>query len=293
MQSFLQLHESPGLFRQALNFTEAETGFARRLIEKDYFCSLVLADFESLFDLGLVFKGGTSLSKYHAGFYRLSEDLDFAFAASINARRSDRRKIVAPVKQHLEHVTLRLPGVSLTEPLRGHDDGRQYNTILTYESSVTGEREVLKIQVAIREPFIDSPVSCLGRTLLCHPFPNITESSVKLCVLSLRETYAEKVRTALTRSPPAIRDIYDIDDALLTERVDFLDSEFLELVRKKLAVPRNSQVEIGAKWKTELRKQLETDLKPVLRGTDYARFEIERAFVNVDDIVSMLSKSTS
>jgi predicted nucleotidyltransferase component of viral defense system len=287
MQNFLQLHESPDLFRQALNFTEAETGFARRLIEKDYFCSLVLADFEPLFDCGLVFKGGTSLSKYHAGFYRLSEDLDFAFAVSINARRSDRRKIVAPVRMHLEDIAVRLPGFR-GEALRGHDDGRQYNTILTYESSVTGEREGLKIQVAIREPFIDSPITCFGRTLLRQPLPNISESSVKLCVLSLRETYAEKVRAALTRSPPAIRDIYDLYDALLAERVDFLDSDFLELVRKKLDVPRNSQVEISAEWKSTLRKQLETDLKPVLRGTDYERFEIDRDFASVDDIVSKL-----
>ena len=68
MGQVLQLHESPDEFRQALSFTEAQSGFAQRLIEKDYYCSLLLADFEPLFAGGLVFKGGTSLSKVHADF---------------------------------------------------------------------------------------------------------------------------------------------------------------------------------------------------------------------------------
>ena len=60
MGQFHRIHESSSSFRQALNHTEAETGFAQRLIEKDYYCSLILADFEPLFDRGLVFKGGTA-----------------------------------------------------------------------------------------------------------------------------------------------------------------------------------------------------------------------------------------
>jgi hypothetical protein len=57
MGRFLELHETPIAFREALTFSEAEFGFTQRLIEKDYFCSLVLADFEPLFASGLVFKG--------------------------------------------------------------------------------------------------------------------------------------------------------------------------------------------------------------------------------------------
>ncbi len=38
----IRCHEDPALFVEALNFTAADTGFAARLIEKDYFCSLVL-----------------------------------------------------------------------------------------------------------------------------------------------------------------------------------------------------------------------------------------------------------
>ena len=38
--SAIRLHEDPRLFREAVNFTTAETTFAPRLIEKDYFCTV-------------------------------------------------------------------------------------------------------------------------------------------------------------------------------------------------------------------------------------------------------------
>ena len=58
--------EDPDMFREALSHTEAATGFTVNQIEKDYYCSLVL---RYLFQekTSLVFKGGTCLSKGHAG----------------------------------------------------------------------------------------------------------------------------------------------------------------------------------------------------------------------------------
>ena len=38
----IRIHQDPVLFREAINYTTAETGFAPRLIEKDYFCTVVL-----------------------------------------------------------------------------------------------------------------------------------------------------------------------------------------------------------------------------------------------------------
>jgi Nucleotidyl transferase AbiEii toxin, Type IV TA system len=73
-------HEDLPRFRGALTLTEAETGFSSRLIEKDYYCSLLLDDLPGPFQQGLVFKGGTCLSKVHAEFFRLSEDLDFCIS---------------------------------------------------------------------------------------------------------------------------------------------------------------------------------------------------------------------
>ena len=185
MGQFLQLHETRGVFRQALRFTEAESGFAQRLIEKDYYCSLILADFAPLFSSGLVFKGGTCLSKVYAGFYRLSEDLDFAISIPTTARPRVRREARLPVKRHLEQIAKRLPALSTSDPPQGHDGNRQYNAILQYESAVTGELEAVKVQVAIREPIIEATVSCTGRTLLRHPVAEeVPEAELSLRVLS-------------------------------------------------------------------------------------------------------------
>ena len=54
------------------------------LIEKDYYCSLILNYFFNG-DTSLVFKGGTCLSKVYVDFYRLSEDLDLIITVSFVA----------------------------------------------------------------------------------------------------------------------------------------------------------------------------------------------------------------
>ncbi|MEI7935088.1 MAG: nucleotidyl transferase AbiEii/AbiGii toxin family protein [Verrucomicrobiota bacterium] len=80
MQNF---HEQAEMFRDALALTRQRTGFVARLIEKDYFCTLLL-EYLAEASPELVFKGGTCLAKIHADFYRLSEDLDFVIPMSVS-----------------------------------------------------------------------------------------------------------------------------------------------------------------------------------------------------------------
>lgn len=289
MGQFLRLHESRDAFRQALSFTEAEFGFAQRLIEKDYYCSLILADLEPLFSSGLVFKGGTCLSKVHADFYRLSEDLDFAISIPTTANPRHRREARSPVKKHLEQLAERLPAVSMPDPPQGHDGNRQYNAVLQYESALTGENETVKVEVAVREPIIEPAVLCTGRTLLRQPVAEeVPNADLSLCVLSLRETYAEKVRAALTREPPAIRDVFDIDDAVRRKRLDLSEPQFINLVHRKLAIPGIAPIDTSRARRELVEDQLETHLKPVLRGFDYAAFDIERAFGEIERLAAMI-----
>lgn len=88
----LALHEDVPLFREAVNFTASKTGFNPRLIEKDYFCTVLLAYLSERGGGRLVFKGGTCLAKVHTGFYRLSEDLDFTIPSPVDASRKQRVK---------------------------------------------------------------------------------------------------------------------------------------------------------------------------------------------------------
>ena len=120
-------HEDAEFFRAAVAFTEAQTGFNARLIEKDYFCSLLLHGLQDAFARGLVFKGGTALSKVHCDFYRLSEDLDFSMRLpEYTTTRGKRRKCIQPVKDNIgkfaERLDIRIEGVD--NP--GRNESKQY-----------------------------------------------------------------------------------------------------------------------------------------------------------------------
>jgi len=100
----IDYHRDAVLFRSALGFTAAQTGFSERLIEKDYFCSVALADLCASDDTEIVFKGGTCLSKVHADFFRLSEDLDFSLSTPIDVSAAKLARLRAQVDTDLRPV---------------------------------------------------------------------------------------------------------------------------------------------------------------------------------------------
>jgi len=55
-------------------------------------------------------------------------------------------------------------------------------------------------------------------------------------------------------------------------------------VKKKLAVPGNDPLNITLSRKEMLKRQLETELKPILREKDFQQFDLDRAFNLVAEI---------
>ncbi len=162
-------HEDERQFRDALAYTAAETGFSARLIEKDYFCSIVLSELQPLFGSGLVFKGGTALSKVHAGFHRLSEDLDFGISIDGNTTQAERRAAIKDAKEYLHEMAVRLSWLSELNPLTGANRSTQYNGAYAYTSRITGEQETIKIEIALREPVVEAVESRGAETILMDP----------------------------------------------------------------------------------------------------------------------------
>lgn len=278
-----------GLLRAALTFTESETGFSARLVEKDYYCSILLHDLAPAFQRGLVFKGGTCLSKVYANFYRCSEDLDFVIPIKTQASRSERRTSIDPFRDHLTRLSERLLCFHIAEPLRGSNLSKQYNARYAYHSLVTGEDEFIKVEISMREPLLDPIEQRLARAMLIDPFRNEPAMApIAVNVMSIRETYAEKFRAALTRKEPAIRDFYDIEHAVRMRTLDPNDARLVELIREKLAVPDNAPVDVSEEKLVAVRRQLETRLKPVLRGEDYVNFNLEKAFGIVLQFAEMI-----
>ena len=142
----IRWHETdPTLLLEAVRFTATLTGFLPRLVEKDYFCSVLLEHLSTHGDL--VFRGGTCLAKVHLGFYRPSEDLDFTISTAIDATRAERRRNISPVKNLVEKFPVQLPAFRVLGPLTGANNSTQYTTALQYDSLLGGQPETIKVEV--------------------------------------------------------------------------------------------------------------------------------------------------
>jgi predicted nucleotidyltransferase component of viral defense system len=284
-------HEDSQRFRDALTRTASETGFSERLIEKDYYCSVLLNDLGALFGHGLVFKGGTCLSKVHADFFRLSEDLDFGISLKPDAPYRDRRKAAAPIKAHLAGIATRLPFFSEKEALTVHNKYKHIKGHFGYRSLVTGGHESIQVEFSLREEVLLPSEELSAETMLIDPFTNAAAlAPITVCALSLREAYAEKARAALTRPEPAIRDFFDIDSAVRKKLLQHNATDFICLVSQKLAFTEDP-VDISTERIESLDRQIETQLKPVLRTLDYEEFALERAITVLLEISKACQRS--
>jgi len=115
-------------------------------------------------------------------------------------------------------------------------------------------------------------------------------ASVLVDVLSVREAYAEKLRAALTRREPAIRDFYDVHHATRMGILDPFEDDLLQLVRRKLAVPDCEPVDASPEKLRDLSMQLQSQLKPVLRAADYDSFDLPQAFAVLARVADAVRK---
>jgi predicted nucleotidyltransferase component of viral defense system len=288
--NFSYPHETdPDIFRESLSYSEGVTGFTASLIEKDYYCSLIL---HYIFypDTPLVFKGGTCLSKIYADFYRLSEDLDLVIPVPVDTPRNQRRSKMEPMKRIFDKLPAIVPVLSVSRAFRGHNESRQYIGYFEYPSAVMDKQERIKIEIGIREPLLLSPVTGEARTIAVNPFSGRRLLPVfTVQAMDMKEAYAEKVRAALTRREPAIRDLFDLFHAVHKMKLDLDDHDFRIMVKKKLNVPGNTSANISPEYKRELGRQLEGQLRPVLRPEDFDGFNMDKAFEMIAGIYGTVS----
>ena len=282
-----------GTFRAAVTYTAAQTAFPARLIEKDYRCTLLLANLSRTAPETMVFKGGTCLAKVHAEFYRLSEDLDFAVPVAVNATRSVRRRLAAQIKTGIAAAMELLPSFDWAEPLVGRNNSAQYIGTLRYASAISNQTDTIKIEVSLREPLLTGHVMGAAKTILMDPISgNPSVPPVPVRCISKIEAMAENSAAALTRREAAIRDFYDIHYAVTNSGLFTGDVELVALVRQKLAVPGNDAVNISPDRLAALRSQIDTQLKPVLRQRNFDAFSLADAFGIVQEMAAAAGRTT-
>lgn len=209
----LNFHKKEKDFLEAIRKTSQNSGFSEILIEKDYYCSLLLKEIFQAKDYLLVFKGGTLLNKCYAGFYRLSEDLDFSISNKPKTSRKQRRSLAEKSKKYVIDAIKKL-SLDFSKTFEGHNESRLYSAEIAYNSLITGNKNTIKIEFGIHEEIWERE-SLMAKTLLENP---LTQKPVlpdfHVVGLSLKEAYSEKIRAALSREKPAIRDIFDIHYAI-------------------------------------------------------------------------------
>ena len=112
------------------------------------------------------------------------------------------------------------------------------------------------------------------------PFP--------LQVIDLTEALSEKVRAALTRLEPAIRDFFDLQYALDHLNLRLEEPDFLDLLKKKLAIPGTGPIQLMKERRSALGKQYHTELAAVLRAQDLEPFDLERVWAVLNTLVEKL-----
>ena len=168
-----------------------------------------------------MFKGGTCLSKVHSDFYRMSEDLDFAFSVPLDASRPQRSKMIVPMKEHLAKLA---QTARLLQRRRATSGIQQFDAVHREpELPIRGDRPGRVDQGRVQHPGTDPGTR--GTPACTHPAWSILSAKRRRsrrwkfrCCRAARPT-AEKLRAALTRREPAIRDFYDIDHGVRSGRL--------------------------------------------------------------------------
>lgn len=279
------LHNDKNEFLKILERTSAQTGFPLRLLEKDYYITIVLSKINELSN-GLIFKGGTCLSKIYYSYYRLSEDLDFTlkFPAGTSTRTT-RSNAMKPIKEavrpFLKNFGMRIESLDKA----GHRESMQYIYYLDYDSVVLNKKESIKLEIGLRfNPLLPAVLKRVNHKFF-HPFtkePLFDAGSVSC--LALKELVAEKLRATATRETIAGRDFYDLG-YLLKEGFNIKDKELLALFRKKLEEDnldsdlKKYRVNLGRTEKEieEMEARVEEELFPVLTVDEQKAFDMQKA----------------
>src|SRR3989338_1676167 len=88
-------------------------GISEEIIEKDLLLTLILGEFEMRGPgKGLIFKGGTLLSRHYLEYHRFSEDLDFVYRGSNELRKLKRGLREKKIKQFMDSFVPQLYSVA-------------------------------------------------------------------------------------------------------------------------------------------------------------------------------------
>jgi hypothetical protein len=141
------------------------------------------------------------------------------------------------------------------------------------------------MEIALREPVVETVDLRDAETILMNPLTGKPVlAPIPVMAMSLQESYAEKIRAALSRRDPAIRDLFDLHHAIGKGILDLNAASLLALTSRKLLVNPDEPANVSAERLAVFRRQVETALRPVLRTEDFVRFDVESVLTLLLDL---------
>ncbi len=225
-------------------------------IEKDYVLSKVLSSYQKLKTQetqlqGLIFKGGTLLTKKYLNYHRISVDLDFTHKDSKEIRllkgktREARiKKTIIPLIEAFKKIADQNGFDFQTSRTNAKyvkilNDRSVYKLYLYYTSLINSNEEVVKIEINFIEDLV---FKCKEDSLFNFAeflgvekkrLNVINYDLVKVSILQydIREVMLEKVRAILTRNTLKERDILDL---YLLDKLCPLNKINTSLIKRKV-----------------------------------------------------------
>lgn len=182
-----------------------------------------------------------------------------------------------------------MPGFKLIKPLQGANNSTQYVAVIGYASLLDEQLEPIRVEIGLREPHLTETVTGQAKTALLNPLDgqDLVDACPARC-LSYQETVAEKLRAAVCRREIAIRDYFDVDYIVQNNEFNLWDDNLIALLKQKIAIPGTGAINLSEQRLAQLDKQLDAQLRPVLRANDFSSFELERATATVQRLIEHL-----
>jgi predicted nucleotidyltransferase component of viral defense system len=276
------------ILKDVIYYLSDEQGFIASVIEKDFHLTRILNGVNEYLSTDIVFKGGALLNKVYLNYHRLSEDLDFAYRGNADlSTRGKRSKAITPIREKMPAFLDRLELTSDNPQGKGFNNSTQYLFDIQYQSVLLDKKENIKLEISLRQPPFLEPERVAIKHFFQDPFTgeDLIEQG-KVLALSLEESVAEKLKAAISRPIPAIRDYYDLWH-FIRNRFDFNRSDFLEMVDKKLRLDgyeRDYSQNLGLSEQAikELKKSINTDLVLMIRRDE--KFDLDEVLMFFDKL---------
>jgi len=272
--------------KDVINFIADKQRFRPAIIEKDYHLTRIINAVNEHLSRDIIFKGGTLLNKAYLNYHRLSEDLYFSYRNDVDvSTRGKRSKTITSIRKKIPSFLSFLELTSDNPEGKGFNNSTQYLFILQFQSIIMKRKEGIKFEISLRQPSFLPPTTVQVKHFYQDPFSGedlFPQGSV--LALSLEECAVEKLKAAISRLTPAIRDYYDLGH-FIKIGFDFARPDLLKLVNKKLKLDgyeRDYSRSLGLSDQAigELKRVSESDLTPMIRADEKFDLDAVLAYFN-------------